>query len=72
MRKSTEEEKSLHSSRCMPLRAEKQTSKENTLLGCKFVLLVFSATILRPLTYARNYANLRPRKSNVRRVRTKH
>ena len=35
-------------------------------------LLVFSATILRPLTYARNYANLRPRKSNVRRVRTKH
>jgi len=33
---------------------------------------VFSATILRPLTYARNYANLRPRKSNVRMVRTKH
>ena len=41
MRKSTEEEKSLHSSRCMPLRTEKQPSKENTLLGCKLVLLVF-------------------------------
>ena len=59
----------MHFSRYKPLRAEKQTSKENTLLGCKFVLLVFSATILRPLTYARNYANLRPRKSNVRRLR---
>ena len=57
----------MHFSRYKPLRAEKQPSKGNTLLGCKFVLLEFSATILRPLTYARKYATIADRKSKFKR-----
>ena len=46
----------------MPLQTEKEPSKVNITYLAVNEFIVFSATILRPLTYARNYANLRPRK----------
>ena len=36
----------------------KRAEQGNSLLGSKVILWVFSATILRPLTFARSYANL--------------
>ena len=46
----------------------KEPSKERPYSALKFFLWMFSATILRPLTSARNYATIADRKSKIRRV----
>ena len=48
---------------------KKPSNEKHPYSVSKFFLWAFQTTILRPLTPARNYANLRPRKSNIRRIR---
>lgn len=55
--------KSLRTGCETPHRQQKSRARKLTLLGSKSLLLVFSATILRPLTSARNYATIADRKS---------
>ena len=56
--------------RCVQVRKclidSKRVEQGKSLLGSKSLLLVFSATILRSLTSARNYATIADRKSKIR------
>ena len=55
--------KSLRTGREMPHRQQKSRARESPYSALKVLLWVFSATILRPLTSARNYATIADRKS---------
>ena len=55
--------KSLRTGREYPIDSKRAEQGQLSLLGFQFVYMVFSATILRPLTSARNYATIADRKS---------
>ena len=58
--------KSLRTGREMPHRQQKSRAMEDPYSALQVLLWVFSATILRPLTSARNYATIADRKGKFR------